>query len=62
LAHALSAFRVAEETVGFGDRFLDGGSVHVEAEGRTFSAPPELEFEGTHFDEDVLLSVEGFVD
>jgi hypothetical protein len=26
-----------EEKVGFGDRFLDGGGVHVDAEGRTFS-------------------------
>jgi hypothetical protein len=43
-----------EEAVGFGDRFLDGEGVHVDAEGGTFTAPPELEFEDVHVDD--LLS------
>ena len=46
-----------EETVGFCDRFLDGGGVHVDTEGRTFGAPPELEFEYSHVDD--LLSFDG---
>jgi hypothetical protein len=58
LASLIASDVAVEEAVGLGDRFVDGGGVDVDSKGRTFAAPPELEFEHVHFDEDFLFWIE----